>query len=179
MPDKLVASINRDILLKLEKKLKQQSTNGITGSSINAMILSNPDKTLKAGEEKCKSLTAYNEKPFTDLLQTPIKANDVITSLNSYSNLDNDIKVFLYGISTLNTDVRQNCYNNNLIALPTNKKLTPENRSDYFGSQTCVDSDGKIYALASFDSIGQCLDYMVATFERYGGSWIRQLSYRS
>jgi len=178
MPDKLVASINRDILLKLEKKLKQQSTNGITGSSINAMILSNPDKTLKAGEEKCKSLTAYGDKPFTDLLQTPIRANDIITHLNSYSNLDNDIKVFLYGISTLNTDVRQNCYNNNLIALPTNKKLTPENRSDYFGSQTCVDSDGKIYALASFDSIGQCLDYMFATFERYGGSWIQQLKDR-
>lgn len=174
-PDKLVASVNRELLEKYGERLSVQKTGGLTGGSVNNILLTKTDKVLQATEVKCKAVTKYNQKPFVDLTTTNVKSNDVATYLNSKNNLDGNIKIFIYGIATLNKDVRQNCYNNNLVALTTKEELKPQNRSELFNAQTCIDNNGVIFPIASFDSINKCMDYMIATYGPYGGRWVEEL----
>ena len=174
-PNQMVASINRQILDSFNKLLSVYNKNIITGSSVNNILLTNPDKIVAASEDKCKSLTKYENKTFITLKPTTVKASDVINYLNTISNIDNNLKIFIYGVSTLNKNTRQDCYNNNLIALTTDKELKPENRAQFFNSQTCIESNGSIYPYASFENINKCMDYMIATFAPYGGSFIEEL----
>mgnify|MGYP000344692550 CR=1 FL=1 len=60
------------------------------------------------------------------------------------------IKTLIYGISTQNQSIRENCYNNNIMDVRTDILVT--NRDQFFDSQVCVQYGGILTTIASFDN---------------------------
>jgi hypothetical protein len=165
-PDKLVASVNREILDTYRKAQKEIEDNTPTGSTNNTITLSNLTDVKQGSTEKCQSMTKYPNKTFVNLARNSVNANTVIEYVNSPTNgLTLQMKLFIYGVATLNKATRENVFNNNLIDLPTNKEVRPSTRSQYFNAQTCIENTEMILPIASFNSINDCLDYMVSTYK--------------
>lgn len=167
-PDKLVVSINKEILKSYQKKLRQIEDNTTTATTSNTIALSDLTKIKQGSTEKCQSLTAYSDKDFVDLVKTEIRAQDVIDYLNTKSFTSDKIKTFIYGVSTQNKSLREGCYNYNVVDLPTTKLVKPNNRSDYFLKQTCVENGSLIIPIASFNSLENALDFMYTSFNSMG-----------
>jgi len=165
-PDKLVASVNREILDTYRKAQKQIEDNTPTGSTNNTITLSNLTNIKQGDTEKCQSMTKYPNKTFVNLVRNSVNANTIIEYVNSPTNeLTLQMKLFIYGVATLNKATRENVFNNNLIDLPTNKEIRPSTRSQYFNGQTCIENTEMILPIASFNSINDCLDYMISTYK--------------
>lgn len=167
-PDKLVMSVNKEILKSYTKKLRQIDTNLKTGGTKNVISLSDMTKIKQGSTEKCQSITAYDNKQFVDLVKTEVKAQDVINYLNSKTFSSSRVKTFIYGVATQNKSNREGCYNNNLIDIPTTKQVQPTNRSNYFNAQACIENGEIIMPIASFNTLNDCLDFMYSTFNSIG-----------
>jgi len=163
-PDKLVASVNKEILKSYKKKLKNYQDNTSTGKTNNTITLSNLTDIKQGSVEKCQSLTKYPDKVFVDLVKTSINANTISQYLNN-QNISSKIKLFIYGISTQNKSLRENVYNYNLLDLPTNKEIRPTERTKHFNAQACVENSNLILPIASFNSINDSLNFMVDTYK--------------
>ena len=167
-PDKLVMSVNKEILKSYTKKLRQIDDNLKTGGTTNTISTSDLGKIKQGSVEKCQSITSYENKDFVDLVKTEVRAQEVIDYLNSKTFYSDKTKTFIYGVATLNKALREDCYNNNLINLPTTKKVQPVNRATYFNAQTCIENGELIMPIASFNDITDCLNYLYSTFNPIG-----------
>ena len=165
-PDKLVASVNRQILKQYQEKVRQEEINAKTGETENNLALSKMKNIKQAPEDKGQEITKYPEKPFTDMVKTPIQAQDVINYVNNNNFTSDKIKILIYGIATQNKSVRENCYNNNIMDVRTDV-LVP-NRDQFFDSQVCVQNGETLTTIASFDTIDKSLDFMRATLNPIG-----------
>ena len=135
-PDKLVASVNRQLLKQWEEKVRQIETNAKTGGTENDLALTKMKNISQGPEEKGQEITKYPQKPFTEMVKTPIQAQEVIDYVNSKDFTSDKIKTLIYGISTQNQSIRENCYNNNIMDVRTDILVT--NRDQFFDSQVCV-----------------------------------------
>ena len=100
------------------------------------------------------------------MVKTPIQAQEVIDYVNSKDFTSDKIKTLIYGISTQNQSIRENCYNNNIMDVRTDILVT--NRDQFFDSQVCVQYGGILTTIASFDNIEKSLDFMRATLNPIG-----------
>jgi hypothetical protein len=167
-PDKLVMSVNKEILKSYAKKLRQIDTNLKTGGTTNTISTSDLGKIRQGSVEKCQSITSYDNKDFVDLVKTEVRAQEVIDYLNSKSFYSDKAKTFIYGVATLNKSLREDCYNNNLINLPTTRLVQPTNRANYFNAQSCIENGELIMPIASFNDVTDCLNYLHSTFNPIG-----------
>lgn len=165
-PDKLVASVNIQLLKQWEEKVKQIEINGKTGETANDLALTKMSNISQAPEDKGQELTKYPEKPFTEMVKTPIQAQEVINYVNGQEFTSDKIKTLIYGIATQNKSIRQNCYNNNIMDVRTDSLVT--NREHLFDSQVCLQNGEILTTMASFDSITKSLDFMKATLNPIG-----------
>ncbi len=163
-PDKLVASVNKKILQTYRKAQKQIESKTPTGKTNNTIVLSNLTNIKQGDTERCQSMTKYPNKEFINLVRNSVNANTIKEYLNSKTNLTSNMKLFIYGVATLNKSIRENVYNNNLIDLPTNKEVRPSDRAQYFNAQTCIENTEMILPIASFNSVNDCLEYMISTY---------------
>ncbi len=157
-PDKLVASVNRQLLKQWEEKVRQIETNAKTGETNNNLALTKMKNITQAPEDKGQEITKYPQKPFTDMVKTPIQAQEVIDYVNAKDFTSDKIKTLIYGIATQNQSVRENCYNNNIMDVRTDSLVT--NREQFFDSQVCVQNGEIITTIASFDTVDKSLDFM-------------------
>jgi len=167
-PDKLVASVNRELLGLYQKKLRSIEVNNPSGKTNNTIALSESKNVSQVPEEKCKSLTKYSDKTFVDMTPTTVNGQEVKEYVNNNQFTNNKLKFFIYGIATHNLPVRQNVYNNNLMDLVTSREIKPTQRTQYFNSQTCIIVNEQTFPIASFSSIKDSLDFMRATFNPLG-----------
>jgi hypothetical protein len=165
-PDKLVASVNRQLLKQWEEKVRQIETNAKTGETENDLALTKMKNISQGPEEKGQEITKYPQKPFTEMVKTPIQAQEVIDYVNSKDFTSDKIKTLIYGISTQNKSIRENCYNNNIMDVRTDILVT--NRDQFFDSQVCVQNGEILTTIASFDNIEKSLDFMRATLNPIG-----------
>jgi hypothetical protein len=163
-PDKLVASVNKKILQTYRKAQKQIESKTPTGKTNNTIVLSNLTNIKQGDTERCQSMTKYPNKEFINLVRNSVNANTIKEYLNSKTNLTSNMNLFIYGVATLNKSIRENVYNNNLIDLPTNKEVRPSDRAQYFNAQTCIENTEMILPIASFNSVNDCLEYMISTY---------------
>lgn len=164
-PNKLVASINRKILDSYRKAQKEILDNTPTGSTNNTITLSSLTDIKQGSNEKCQSITKYPSKSFVNLTRGSVSANEILQKLNTDTTLSVTMKLFIYGITTMNKASRDNVFNNNLIDLVTNKEIKPSNRAQFFNSQTCIENSELILPIASFNSIDKCIDFVVSTYK--------------
>ena len=93
-PSQLVASINRKILDSYKQRLRQIESNTPSGQTNNSIALEDIKKITQGPEDKCQEMTKYPNKDFVNMLQTNIKAQDVIDYLNSVTFNSDNIKLF-------------------------------------------------------------------------------------
>lgn len=167
-PDKLVASVNRELLGLYQQKLRSIEINNPSGKTNNIIALSEAKDISQVPEEKCKSLTKFNDKSFVDMTPTKVNGQEVKEYIDNNQFTNNNLKSFIYGIATQNQAVRQNVYNNNLMDLVTSREIRPTQRTQYFNSQTCISANEQVFPIASFSSIKDSLDFMKATFNPLG-----------
>ena len=165
-PDKLVASVNRQILKQYQKKVRQLETNAKTGITENDLATSKMSTIKQGSDEKGQELTKYPDKPFTNMEQTPVSAQKVINYVNDNEFTSDLIKQFIYGVATQNKDTRQNCYNNNIFDVRTDS-LIP-NRDQFFNSQVCVENGESVVTIAAFENLDKALDFAKATYDPLG-----------
>ena len=165
-PDKLVASVNRQILKQYEKKVRQLETNAKTGATENDLATSKMSTIKQGSEEKGQELTKYPNKPFTDMEQTPVSAQNVIDYINENEFTSDLIKQFIYGVTTQNKANRENCFNNNILDVRTDS-LIP-NREQFFNSQVCIENGDSVVTIAAFESLEKSLDFARATYNPLG-----------
>lgn len=170
-PSQLVASINRKILDSYKQRLRQIESNTPSGQTNNSIALEDIKKITQGPEDKCQEMTKYPNKDFVNMLQTNIKAQDVIDYLNSVTFNSDNIKLFIYGVATQNKAVRQNVYNNNLTNLFTNREIKPDNRTTLFNSQACLSGNEQVFPIASFNTIEDSLNFMKETYNPFS-AWL-------
>ena len=163
-PDKLVASVNRQLLKQWEEKVRQEETNAKTGTTSNNIATSKMTDIKEGPEDKCQELTKYPNKPFSTPAKTPINAQSVIDNINSKQLESQLMKMFIYGVMTEGKSVNQKVFNYNAPYIRTDV-LVP-NREQFFDSQMCIENDSEnvIGTFASFGSLEKVLEYMYATY---------------
>ena len=144
--NKLVASINRQILKQYEKKVRQIETNAKTGDTNNDLATTKMKNIKEGPQDKGQEITKYPNKPFTSMVKTPVSAQKVIDYVNQETFTSDKIKTFIYGVATQNKANRENCYNNNLMDTRTDS-LIP-NRDQFFDSQVCIQNGEIITTIA-------------------------------
>ena len=166
-PDKLVASVNRKMLKSFQEGLKNKQSKPVSGSTNNNISTSNVSNIKQGTDEQGMDVTQYPDKPFVPLNKTVLNAS-VVNNYLSNKTVDGDVELFIKGITTMGKSRRENCFNYNVINTPTNRYITPENRSNLFENQTCIDNNNIITPIASFNSFNESLDYVYETYKNNG-----------
>jgi len=157
-PDSLVLSVNRDILDSYKKKLRNQqemeSTTGTTSASGNVSSMD---------ESRCEGLSNYPLKEFTPLSKTSVPSRDIANYILSKNDISDDMKIYLYGLTTRGENT-VNANNNNLGNDNINN-LNKNSVNTYVDSQVCISDDGKAKCLAAFSTYEKYLDMLVDIYK--------------
>lgn len=169
VPDKLVLSVNRELLKSFQEKISQERKK--TQNENNDGL--NPDGTDNKGnkpisEDLCIDNTGYPNKEFVSQVKETINKSDVVNELKSYTDINDNMKKFIYGIAIIeNGDQRGNItsYNNNLFNVSTD--VDHAGLAQYFNSQTCLMVNNTPKPMASFSDIKQSVSFMVNKYKNF------------
>jgi hypothetical protein len=165
-PDKLVMSVNKEILKTFENKLNAQQQEEKKKQQVNPANETLPQRENKSTDErKCQDTTKYPSKPFVNYVETTIPKNQIITILNTNTNVNSNIKRFIYGLALVENKTSGGnikCVNNNIFNIKTNNTIYINNKERFFASQVCTENnvDGTI-PMASFTSVEDSLNYVL------------------
>jgi len=166
VPDKLVMSVNSELLKTYQKKIQNEkikeaetNNNNITADGKQVDNKFNP-----VGEQQCQNITSYEDKPFVEQVSDVKTFTELKQAL--YSETVSDyIKMYIFAVAILeNGDTNTNTnaisyYNNNLFNIKTN--VNHNNLSEYFNNQVCLSRGNYVMSYASFENIYQSIKFMV------------------
>jgi hypothetical protein len=158
-PNSLVLSVNRDILDSYKKKLRRQQEATTTGAT-NSQTTNN---VSSMDESRCEGLSNYPLKPFTELTKTSVSASNIASYILSKTEIDNDMKIYLYGITTKGENTVNS--NNNNLANDNINNLNKNSVNTYVDSQICVSDSGKAKCIAGFSTYEKYIDMLVDTYK--------------
>lgn len=165
-PDKLVMSVNKEILKTFQQKLNQQQADEKKKQTENPENQTLPQRTNKSTDDrKCQDITKYPEKPFVAYAETTISKSQITTYLNTNTNINSNIKKFIYGLALIENKTSGGnikCVNNNIFNIRTNDTTYINNKKRFFSGQVCIENgvDGTV-PMASFSSASDSVNYVV------------------
>ena len=170
--DKLVMSLNKDLLKRYREQVKQKAS--VSASSPNASNTSNSGTTASNNtsalglNDACKEKTKYELLDFVDKQTTNTSRRDLKNYLDTIQVLnDNPVfKSYVYGVASLTSAVNSNqviqATNNNLFGVTTDI-LWAGSVSTFLDGQVCVQAqDGKTITMGAFDGFTNSVDFFVA-----------------
>jgi hypothetical protein len=184
-PDKLVASVNRDMIRKYRDQIRSIDNSNQTeeSSPVTSGITEVTSGMTAANSSACIDLTKYPDKPLIDSLQSNNQDLTIDSIFNDITNMvnettgSNDINLVNYLIVQvyLSTNNLENYYNNNLFGIRTDLQWGG-NLSNYFDEQHCGRINEKNIPYASFSTHEQSIRFMVDRYKIYFSifdEWLR------
>lgn len=169
---KLTMGVNIDLLRRYQKK-KEVIPVSVTAETPTTSVISVSGKTngnvsktpIKTVPGSCK--TAYPSLPFVDANYTIIGKQDVVTYLNSRTDVPLNIKKLVFAMATAEQNKNQNqfgCVGNDLYGIHTDGRW-PANMMAYVIGQECVSViEGGKRPLAIFNSFQESINFVLARF---------------
>lgn len=171
---KLTMSVNTDLLRRYQKK-KEVIPVSITAETPTTSTITLTGKTngnvsktpVKSVQGSCK--TSYPTLPFVDAEYTLIGKKDVVTFLNSRTDVPLNIKKLVFAMATQEQNKNQNqfgCVGYDLYGIHTDGRW-PSNMMEYVIGQECVKVGdvGRPYRpLAIFSSYEGAINFVLARF---------------
>jgi hypothetical protein len=170
VPDKLVMSVNKELLKSFQEKIKRENVNNGKTLTEGDTVKGN-DTNKNASEEKCKDITNYPDIQFNPTIEMTITKNILLNKIDS-KGFSNNMTYYLYCLPFLYNNITENGdieFNNyNLYNIHTsgenNFNITNANES-LINGQMCFDSTNNegvsgSYSVASFKDINDLLEFM-------------------
>ena len=173
MPDGLIASVNREIIQNYTSEVRRIPT--LAGSTADTVTRSTDiknssnksgAKTQIADDQKCVAVQKIN-KPYTKITRTKITQTEFKTLIDGSSNLNENVKRFIFGVGYVENGNGTNVesINNNhfnLKNLKENAKWTIN-----FEEQVCVNDSNYAVPYLSFKSPADSIKFMSQVCSQY------------
>ena len=167
--DKLVMSVNKNLLKKYEqvyRKRASQAATQIVTNSVTATTIT-PSVYTPSTSADCNSLTKFPSLDFVDFVNTNISINDVISELNNLS-YNGKIKRFAFGVMSIANDGPGSfdCPNNNLFGSGSWDE-TYNNLTGFTNGQVCINNSGYEYPIFSFENKDDSIKFFIESYREY------------
>ena len=160
-PDKLVSSVNKNLIQKIKSQFNSLDVTSITPNE-NTSTTEGVDQTNNLGsasiETNCNSV--YQNLEYLPLKTTNHKALDVFNLINSFSGYDSFVKTYVFGVAKReqgNSKGGYTAYNNNLFGLRTDAGRWVPNLENFTNGQFC----SKNIAYASFENVSKSIEFLL------------------
>jgi len=167
--DKLVMSVNKNLLKKYEqvyrKRASQAATQIVTNSATATTIT--PAVYTPSTSTDCNSLTKFPSLDFVDFVNTNVSINDVIRELNNLS-YNGKVKRFAFGVMSVVNDGPGSfdCPNNNLFGSGSWDE-TYNNLTGFTNGQVCISNSGYEYPIFSFENKDDSIKFFIESYREY------------
>lgn len=187
-PDKLVASVNREILKSYENKLRKQkqSTTETDEVENNDEVVinendtetttnttdNNPTTQSVSTDSECENNTKHPELDFLPANSTYISRQNIIDYLVGRTDVDAEMRRFVYGLSVREqgsgTQIR--CYNNNMFGIELGNGRWSNSMVTFMNGQICVNVTNepggvKTKPFASFNSFQDSTSMVLSRYK--------------
>lgn len=168
-PDKLVASVNRDLIKKYRDQVRSidGSETPQNNSPVTSATTESTSGLTAANSSECQNITKYDGKVFVDAKQNvnEITESEVLNYVTSRTN-DNNLINFIMTLSKVESDTYKNIFNNNLFGIRTDK-VWGGTLSEIFNEQFCGRVNNVNIPYAVFEKYEDSIDFMVIAFTSY------------
>jgi len=171
VPDKLVMSVNRELLKSFQDKLKQEDVkNGKTANESDTA--DGEGKKKEISESNCQDITNYPDKEFVPMVNRYVTMNQIIQQIEEKQFTVN-MGSYLYCLSHLYNEVKNNgeidTKNYNVFNIQTsgdkNFNVSPGN-VNIMNGQICISIENKGNAsMASFESLSDVFEFMKVKYQ--------------
>ena len=170
IPDKLVMSVNKEILKTYQKKIykKLERERELNEILINAEGNLNIGNLFAEPENSCSDINFYENKPFVDAVDSSFNTSDILNRLKAETSVNEEILKFIYGIAKISSEQPSGglkCFNNNLFFIKTN--VDHRALSEKFESQICLNNGDYSLPYASFTGVEQSIEFMIEKYKNY------------
>jgi len=166
--DKLVMSVNKNLLKKYETVYRKKQTQQEAQNATNQTNNSTSTNPFTPGDESaCEGATKYPTLTFVDFEDTRIPVNDVITYLNSITRYSRNLRSYCLGVGYIANKGNLgsfDCTNNNINGVLSNN-LRYQNLTGFTNGQVCIKATtggGEINApLFSFENKENAIKFFI------------------
>lgn len=158
-PNDLVLSVQRSILDSYKTKLRNQQEQTQTSNE----TIDSTENISSMDESRCEGLSNYPLKEFVPLTKTTIKNSDISNYILSKESIDDEMKIYLIGLTTRGEN--SITVNNNNLGNENINNINKNMVNGFVDSQVCVTDNGKAKCLASFNTYQRYIDMLIETYK--------------
>ena len=170
VPDKLVMSVNRELLESIQEKVKSERVNNSSGGDVSDEVVNGKEK--KASQSQCEQSNIYPDKEFVDPFTQTVTKKQIFDYLK-LQGISTNLEMYLFVLANLNMeDGVVKTFENNIYKIRTDSSgssnyITQNNKS-LINKQYCINYEGiGNVPMASFIKYEDSIEFMI---RKYNGA---------
>jgi predicted DNA-binding ArsR family transcriptional regulator len=165
VPDKLVMSINRELLTSIQERLERERVNTSSGGDVTDEVANGKEK--KVSESQCEESNQYPDKEFIEPFTYNVTKKQVFDYL-SLQGISTNLEMYLFVLANLNMeDGVAKTFEKNLYKIRTdNNQYITQNNVSLINKQYCVNYEnvGNV-PMASFKEYEDAIEFMIRKYQ--------------